>query len=203
MKKELSLFEKFIKVLTHQVDRSPIDAKHYDIVILGNALGTVMTKNLVKFTHGHKTILQQTNIRDVQLSELRVLFETKRVEDSDYIMGVVEAVDISVAKEHTNTVSKINPKDSSVELSNGRVVHYTSLILETGLISAPELIPGFTEGLNQSHGRVFSSFPRSTNPEFYGFFPLFEHGHAYIYIPEFPFENEVDQYNFLIALSTW
>lgn len=203
MKKDLTLFEKFIKVLTHQIDKSPTDAKHYDVVIVGNALSAVMTKNVVKFTHGHKTVFHNTNIRDINFNELRILYESKRIEDNDYTIGTVEAVELSVAKDTANIVKSINAKDSSIEMSSGRVVHYTSLILETGLTSAPELIPGFLEGLNQPFGKVFSSLNRTANPEFYGFFPLFEHGHAYIYIPEFPFENEVDQYNFLIALSTW
>lgn len=203
MKKEKTLFDKFIKVLTHQTDRSPPDLKSYDVVLFGGALSGIMTKNLVKFTHGHRTVFHSSLVKDAQMSELRIPFETKRIEDSIYSMGLSEITELSVAKDQNNPIKRVIPKDNAVELTNGRVIHYSSLILEPSFEAIPQSIPGFIEGLNRADGRVFAPLPKMGNPLYYSFFPLFEHGNAFIYIPEFPFENEVDQYNFLTALSTW
>lgn len=203
MKKEKTLFDKFIKILTHQNDKSPADAKAYDLVLFGGAPSGIMTKNIAKFTHGHRTVFFSSLAKDAQMVELRIPFETKRIEDSKYNMGLSEITELSVAKDQNNPIKKLMPKENAVELTNGRVIHYSSLILEPGLQHAPESIPGFLEGLNRADGRVFSPLAKMGNPLYFGFFPLFEHGNAFIYIPEFPFENEVDQYNFLAALSTW
>lgn len=203
MGKDKTLFDKFIKVLTHQVDKSPNDAKAYDIVLHGKGLGCIMTKHLTKFTHGHRTVFHSAMNKDLQTSQLRVPFEIKKVEESNYFIGLSESVDLSVGKEQNNPIKKILPNESAVELANGRKIHYSALILEPGLEQIPESIPGLLEGLNTPNGRVFAPLGKPNNPLYYGFVPLFEHGQAFVYIPEFPFENEVDQYNFLSALSTW
>lgn len=203
MGKEKTLFDKFIKALTHQIDKSPNDAKAYDVLLHGNALSCIMSKHLVKFTHGHRTIFHSAMNKDLQTTQLRIPFESKRVEESDYFIGLSEAVDLSVGKDPTNVLKKILPKESAVEMANGRKIHYSSLILEPGFQQIPESIPGLLEGLNTPNGRVFAPLGKPNNPLYYGFVPLFEHGQAFVYIPEFPFENEIDQYNFLYALSNW
>ena len=203
VKKEKSLFDKFIQLLTHQVDKSPQGLKKYDLVIVGNELGCNMTNNFVHFTHGHKTILHQTAVREIRLKELRILNETRIFEADKYSMGVSEGINLSVAKESQNMPAKIDPEHNKIIFKNGAEVEYNALILDNGLTLAPETIPGLMEGLNEPKGNVYSPLSGTPNIHNYGFFPLFSHGQAFIYIPEFPFVDEIENLNFLIALSTW
>lgn len=203
MKKEKTLFDKFIQILTHQIDKSPPDLKKYDVVIFGGTLSCLMTKQIAKFTHGHKNVFHSATNKDMFMSTLRVPYEARRFEDPFYNLTLSEAIELSVAKDPSNPIKKLLPKENAVELSNGRRIEYEALILEPSFQPIPESIPGLLEGLNRADGRVYAPVAKTGNPLYYGFFPLFENGNAFIYIPEFPFENEVEQYNFLAALSTW
>lgn len=203
MKKEKTLFDKFIQILTHQVDKSPMDLKKYDVVIFGGTVSCLMTKQIVKFTHGHKTVFHSSTNKDMFMTPLRIPFEARRFEETFYGLTLSEAMELSVAKDPSNPIKKLLPNENAVELSNGRRIEYEALILEPQLQQVPETIPGLLEGLNRADGRVYAPVSKAGNPLYYGFFPLFENGNAFIYIPEFPFENEVEQFNFLSALSTW
>jgi len=201
MQKKKSLFDKFIQVLTHQVDAVPNNLPDYEVVVVGDALGGIMTKHLTHFTHGHKSIMYLNKSKTFELASLRPLYEQRRLKKLEYFILPVLVVSSSVARPSEAGISQIDPNASKITLSNGRSINYKTLILESGLTQAPEKIEGFLEALNDETCPVLSTI-ESTNPrKYYTGFPLFTNGNAFIYIPEFPFANEVETYNFLMSLA--
>ena len=202
-KKQKSFFDKVLQIITHQADRSPVGLSKYDTVILGRDFAVMTSKKVAKITHGHSTMFFQSPNRDIFLRELRILSETRKCDGSAYKLGIGETVEISAAKDNANHVVKIEPEKSKLIFRNGNSIEYGSLILDSGLEYDFDAIPGLEEGLNQPHGSVFSPYHYSLNLQPYNFFPNFSQGNAFIYLPEFPFHNEVENLNFLIALDTW
>lgn len=202
-KKQKTLFDKVLQVLTHQADRSPVGLSKYDTVILGRDFAVMSSKKVAKITHGHSTMFFQSPNKDIFLRELRILNEIRKLDGSAYKLGIGETVEISAAKDNSNNVVKIDPEHSKVVFRNGNSIEYGSLILDPGLEYDFEAIPGLEQGLNDPNGSVFSPNNYSLNSQPYNFFPNFSQGNAFIYIPEFPFHNEVENLNFLIALDTW
>jgi hypothetical protein len=203
MGKQKSLVDKIIQILTHTVDKSPANLSHYDVVLTGDNLSWMMTRNLTKITHGHKMIYFDPPQGLIQALPLRIPFESKAVKDSKYSMLYSELLDVSMGMNNTARIQTILPNENAVVFNNGRKVTYSALLIASGYQAVPEAIPGLIEGVNIQGGRVYSTLPKITNPLFYSFISLFEHGDAFIYIPEFPFQNEVEHLNFLYALSTW
>jgi len=129
-------------------------------------------------------------------NELRVF------EDSKFNIASNLMISDSVAKDPSQ-VQKINLDKNSITLNSGREIEYDTMILDNGFDSTLDNVPGLVEALNDPNGRVYTTSNQTANKMPFGFFPLFQNGDAYIYIPKFPFENEVSQYNFLMALSVW
>ena len=201
MHKKKSLFDKFIQKLTHSVDPVPNNMADYEVVIVGDALGGMLTKNMTHFTHGHKSIMYLSKSKSFDMPSLRPLYEQRRLSKLEYFMLPVLVVSASVARPLESGINKIDPNANKIELSNGRVINYKTLIIETGITSAPEKIEGFLDALNDDECPVLSTMD-STNPrKYYTGFPLFSSGHAFVYIPEFPFAGEIETYNFLMSLS--
>ena len=201
MHKKKSLFDKFIQKLTHSVDPVPNNMADYEVVIVGDLLGGIMTKHMTHFTHGHKSLMYLSKSKSFDMPFLRPLYEQRRVSKLEYYMLPVLVVSPSVARPSEPGISKIDPNASKIELTNGRVINYKTLVLDTGLTSAPEQIEGFIDALNDEVCPVLSTID-STNPrKYYTGFPLVTNGHAFVYLPEFPFADEVESYNFLMSLS--
>ena len=203
MGKQKSLFDKFIQTLTHTKDVTPPNLQTYDIVMVGGTMASVLSTNVVHFTHGHKNVFYSSLSKEFQTYLTRPLYEQKRIGKMDYFISPGEMVESSVAKCGGTGFKRIMPEDNAVELNNGRVINYKTLAVATGLTPAPEKIEGFLEGLNDPDAPVYSVMTSLAPRKYFDFFPLFEHGNAFIYIPEFPFAGEVETYNFLMALSTW
>lgn len=203
MGKQKSLFDKLIQVLTHSVDKSPSNLSHYDVVLTGDNLSWLMTRNLTKVTHGHKMIYFDPPQGIIQATALRIPYESRAVPEGKYTMLYSELLDSSMGMNPSVKIQTILPNESAVVFNNGQKITYNALLLASGYQPAPEQIPGLLQGVDIQGGRVFSTLPKMNNPLFYSYTSLFEHGNAFIYIPEFPFQNEVEHLNFLYALSTW
>lgn len=203
VKKQKSFFDKLIQVMTHSVDKTPNNLSHYDVILAGGVLSWLMTRNLTKVTHGHKMIFYDPPTMPIQTTAMRIPFESAAIKDSQYNMLYSELLDPSMGMNNSAKIKQILPNESAVLMSNGQKLTYGSLIYNTSLLDTPDAIPGLVEGLNNGANRVFSTLPKMTNPLFYSFISLFEHGQAVIYIPEFPFQSEIEHMNFLYALSTW
>jgi NADH dehydrogenase FAD-containing subunit len=201
MQKKKSLFDKFIQVLTHQVDAVPNNLPDYEVVIIGDALGGIMTKHLTHFTHGHKSIMYLNKSKNFEMPTLRPLYEQRRMKKLDYFVLPVLVVSSSVARPIESGVSAIDPNASKITLANGRSINYKTLILETGLQQAPEQVEGFLDALHDETCPVLSTMESNNPRKYYTGFPLFTNGNAFIYIPEFPFAGEVETYNFLMSLD--
>ena len=201
MAKQKSLFDKMIQALTHTVDPIPTNLAKYDIVILGEVLGGILTQNFTKFTHGHKDIMYVSKSKNFEMNTLRPLYEQKKISKLNYFLLPVLTTHSSVAKPVESTVTKIDPKSSIIEFSNGRKIEYKNLVLDQGLIPAPEQIEGFIEALNDENCPVTSTIESTDPKKYFKNFTLFSSGDAYVYIPEFPFVGEVESYNFLMALD--
>lgn len=203
VKKQKSFFDKLIQVMTHSVDRSPNNLSHYDVILAGGVLSWMMTRNLTKVTHGHKMIYYDPPTMPIQTTALRIPYESRAVDEGKYNMMYSELLDPSMGMNTALKIKQILPEESAVLMSNGQKLTYGSLIYNSALRDTPEAIPGLVEGLNNGANRVFSTLPKMSNQLFYSFVSLFEHGEAVIYIPEFPFQSEIEHMNILYALSTW
>ena len=201
MAKQKSLFDKFIQLLTHTVDPIPNNLAKYDVVVLGEVLGGILTHNFTKFTHGHKDIMYISKSKSFEMSNIRPLYEQKRISKLDYFLLPVLTVHASVARPIDPTITKIDPSHSTIEFSNGKKIEYKTLVLEQGLTAAPEKIKGFLEALNDDVCPVISNLESINPKKYFKGFTLFSNGDAFVYIPEFPFAGEIETYNFLMSLD--
>ncbi len=87
MTKKQTFIDKLIKIVSHQKDKTPLDLKKYQILIVGSNIGGALTKNLTHFTHGHKTIFCAFDSPKVLLYPMRTHYELKKIKDLKYNIG--------------------------------------------------------------------------------------------------------------------
>ena len=201
MTKQKGLFDKFIQILTHSIDPVPKNLDHYEIVIVGDILGGILTHNLTKFTHGHKDIMYVTKSKNFEMNCLRPLYEQKRLNKLDYFILPVLAVNRSIAQPVDPSIKSIDPVKNKIHFENGREITYSTLVLDNELKYDISKIEGFTAALNDPEIPVFSTIESENLKKYYKSFSLFHSGNAVVTIPKFPFQGETEMYNFLMALD--
>lgn len=199
--KKGSIADKAIKAIAHIKDVTPSDLSKYQILIIGENLGSSLTKNLSHFTHGHKTMFNINKIPQISFHPFRIQYELQKLTDITGKMNTDMALCQSVGRSNYVPAVKIDKEKNMVTLENGREIEYETLVLANGVGEDLDFAKGFREALEDKECPVYSSV--NVPGKLSGFLPLFEHGECFVYIPEFPFGGEVESYNFLYGMNLW